>query len=212
MRTDDLIRALASDGSRRRPSVGQTLALALLLGLAAAAAVFMVMLGPRPDIAAAAHTPRFLFKFVVTLALAVSATALVARLARPAARSRALAAALWIGPALLALGVVYELAAVPASQWAARLVGTNSRVCLSSIPLIAAPVLLAAIIALRRGAPTRPALAGAVAGLLAGGFGATLYAAHCTDDSPLFVMAWYTPAVALVVLVGALLGARLLRW
>ena len=37
------------------------------------------------------------------------------------------------------------------------------------------------------GVPTRPALAGAVAGLLAGGLAASFYAAHCTDDSPLFV-------------------------
>lgn len=212
MRTDDLIRALANDRSSQWPSVGQALALALVVGLAAAAAVFMAMLGPRPDFAAALHSPRFLFKFVVTLALAASATALVARLARPAARSRALAALLWVGPALLALGVTYELAAIPAAQWGKTLIGTNARVCLTSIPLIAAPVLAAAIVALKRGAPTRPMLAGAAAGLVAGGFGATLYAAHCIDDSPLFVLAWYTPAIALVTLAGALLGARLLRW
>jgi hypothetical protein len=78
--------------------------------------------------------------------------------------------------------------------------------------LIAAPVLIAALAALRRGAPTRPTLAGAVAGLAAGGLGATLYAAHCTDDSPLFVMAWYVPAIAIVTIAGALAGARLLRW
>ena len=41
-----------------------------------------------------------------------------------------------------------------------------------------------------------PSLAGAVAGLAAGGVAATLYAAHCTDDSPLFVATWYTLAIA----------------
>ena len=34
-----------------------------------AAIVFVAAIGPRPDIAAAAATPRFLFKFVVTIAL-----------------------------------------------------------------------------------------------------------------------------------------------
>ena len=32
--------------------------------------------------------------------------------------------------------------------------------------------------------------------VLAGGIAATLYAAHCTDDSPLFVATWYTIAIA----------------
>jgi hypothetical protein len=61
-------------------------------------------------------------------------------------------------------------------------------------------------------APTRPALAGAVAGLLSAGLAATLYAAHCTDDSPLFVATWYTIATALVTAVGALIGSRVLRF
>ncbi|MFC6491272.1 NrsF family protein, partial [Nitratireductor sp. GCM10026969] len=57
-----------------------------------------------------------------------------------------------------------------------------------------------------------PALAGAAAGLLAGGLAATFYAAHCTDDSPLFVAVWYTIAVAMLALVGAAIGSRLARW
>jgi hypothetical protein len=65
---------------------------------------------------------------------------------------------------------------------------------------------------LRRGAPSNPALAGALAGLLSAGLAATLYAAHCTDDSPLFVATWYTLATAAVAGIGALAGARLLRY
>jgi hypothetical protein len=38
-----------------------------------------------------------------------------------------------------------------------------------------------------------------------------MYAAHCTDDSPLFVATWYTLATALVTAIGALLGVRFLR-
>jgi hypothetical protein len=56
------------------------------------------------------------------------------------------------------------------------------------------------------------AIAGAMAGALAGSLGAVLYAAHCVDDSPLFVATWYGIAIALVTAVGALLGHRLLRW
>ena len=66
--------------------------------------------------------------------------------------------------------------------------------------------------ALRQGAPEHPALAGAAAGLLAGAIGAALYATHCPDDSPLFVAAWYSLAIGFVVALGAVAGARLLRW
>ncbi|TIM59065.1 MAG: DUF1109 family protein, partial [Mesorhizobium sp.] len=65
---------------------------------------------------------------------------------------------------------------------------------------------------LRYGAPTRPVLAGAVAGLLAGGLAATFYAAHCFDDSPLFVATWYTIAIAILAALGAFGGRLLVRW
>ena len=55
-------------------------------------------------------------------------------------------------------------------------------------------------------------LAGAAAGLLAAGIGATLYATHCQSDSPLFVAVWYVIATAIVTAAGAILGSRLLRW
>jgi hypothetical protein len=55
-------------------------------------------------------------------------------------------------------------------------------------------------------------VAGAVAGLLSAGLAATLYASHCTDDSPLFVATWYTISTALVTAIGALVGPRVLRF
>jgi hypothetical protein len=55
-------------------------------------------------------------------------------------------------------------------------------------------------------------LAGAVAGLLAGGLAATFYAAHCFDDSPLFVATWYTIAIIILAALGALGGRFFVRW
>ena len=55
-------------------------------------------------------------------------------------------------------------------------------------------------------------LAGAVAGIAAGALAATLYAMHCTDDSPLFVATWYTIGIGIMALAGSVLGERLLRW
>jgi hypothetical protein len=93
-----------------------------------------------------------------------------------------------------------------------RLVGQNSRICMTAIPAMSLPLLVAALIGLRHGAPTKPALAGAVAGLLSAGLAATFYASHCTDDSPLFVATWYTIATALVTAIGALAGSKVLRF
>ena len=212
MNTEQLIRALAADRPGRLPSLGAGFAAALAAGLAVAAVLFWLMLGPRSDIAAAAAMLPFIFKFVVTLVLAVAAAGLVLRLARPGAAGGAWLLALLLGPTLLALGITLELLSVPQSGWWPRLIGSNSLLCLASIPLLAAPVLAALVLALRQGAPTEPAIAGAVAGLLAGSLGAALYAAHCVDDSPLFVATWYGLAIALVTIIGALAGARLLRW
>jgi hypothetical protein len=47
---------------------------------------------------------------------------------------------------------------------------------------------------------------------MSAGLAATFYASHCTDDSPLFVMTWYTLATALVTTIGALAGAKYLRF
>ncbi|MEX2741320.1 NrsF family protein [Rhizobium mongolense] len=65
---------------------------------------------------------------------------------------------------------------------------------------------------MKNGAAERPSLAGAAAGLAAGGIAAALYAWHCTDDSPLFLAVWYTTAIAAVTATGALIGSRYLTW
>lgn len=212
MRTDDLIRALGADARRPGISFGHAWALAALLAALAAAAVFMAVLGPRPDIAAAAQTIRFLFKFVVTILLAATALFALVALARPEAVSRARLALLAAAPLALALAVMLELAVVPEADWLTRLVGTNMIDCLLAIPLIGLGPLALFTLALRNAAPSRPALAGAVAGLAAGGIAATFYASHCTDDSPLFVASWYTIAILALTAIGALAARVLARW
>jgi hypothetical protein len=66
--------------------------------------------------------------------------------------------------------------------------------------------------ALRRAAPAAPALAGAAAGVLAATLGAAIYAFHCFDDSPFFVVVWYLLASLPVIGLGAILGPRVLPW
>jgi len=212
MRTDDLISALAADAGTRPQSLGKRAALALAAGTAVTAVMFFAAIGFRPDIARAVETVRFLFKFVVVLSLAVSAVGLSLRLARPGAGIGLWGWAVALAPALLAIGVVAELVSIPAATWSTRLVGTNAHNCLTIIPVLSAAPLAAMLLALRHGAPTRPRLAGGVAGLVAGAIAAFLYASNCTDDSPLFVATWYPIAIGLVAFIGSLLGPRLLKW
>jgi hypothetical protein len=212
MKTDDLIRALNADTAPRGPSLQATWTGAVLAASLLAALVFAVLLGPRPDIAEAAETVRFLFKFVVTLALAGAALLLIVRLARPGASLALPISLLLVAPALLAGAVGLEFIALPSDVWRANWIGNNSTVCLTFIPLIGLLPLAVFVTALRYSAPTRPGLAGAVAGLLAGGVSATFYAAQCNDDSPFFVATWYPLAIAMLVIAGFVAGRLFARW
>jgi hypothetical protein len=212
MDTDQLIRTLAADNAWPRRSV----AVALMLGLLAAAPVSLLMFftefGIRPDVMTAMRNPFFSLKFAVTLALAISAIAASLHLSRPEASLKGVGWLLLIPAGILTAAIGGEMMMPQRLPMMTRLVGKNSWICMIAIPALSLPLLAGALIGLRHGAPTRPAVAGAVAGMLSAGLAATLYASHCTDDSPLFVATWYTLATALVAAVGALAGSKWLRY
>src|SRR5579864_5186937 len=212
METDQLIRTLAADNSNRARPVGFVLALALLAAAPVSLVMFMMGLGVRPDVMTAMHNPFFDLKFVITLALALSAIMLGLHLSRPEASMKGWGWLLLIPIGIIVAGIGSEMMLPQRLPMMTRLIGHNSRVCMTAIPLMSLPLLAGALIGLRHGAPARPAVAGAVAGLLSAGLAATLYASHCTDDSPLFVMTWYTIATALVTATGALAGSKMLRY
>jgi len=212
VKTGDFIEALAIDGESRDPPPRRALALALIPGVAIALGLFFATLGLRSHLFALLGEPRLLFKICLTFLLAVLSGALVLRLVRPGADARSVALLIAFVPALLMAAILAEVFTVPAAEWGHRLFGANAIACLKSIPTLGAAPLVAILAALRYGAPERPALAGAGAGLLAGAIGAALYATHCPDDSPFFVAAWYSLAIAFVTAIGAIAGARLLRW
>jgi hypothetical protein len=212
MRTEELIRALAADATRPTVPISRYLAAALVAGVALSAALFLATLHARPDVIAGAVTPAFCFKLIVTLALAATSAALLSEVARPFTGTRRRHGVLVLAPILLVAGVIFELATVSANDWGARLIGHNAKHCLSLIPLLSLAPATCLLLALRRGAPARPGFAGAIAGLVAGAFGASLYALNCPDDSALFVATWYTIAIAAVTIASAFIGRRILRW
>jgi hypothetical protein len=212
MQTDRLIAALAADASAAPRRIGPVLALALLAALPVSVALFMSILGMRPDVRTAMHNPFFDLKFAVTLALAAAAITISLHLARPEASLRGFVWLLAIPAGLLVAGISGEMMMPQRLPMMTRMVGHNSKVCLTAVPLLSMPLLAAALIGLRHGAPSRPALAGAMAGVMSSGLAATLYASNCTDDSPLFVATWYTLATIIVAAIGALVGSRVLRF
>lgn len=210
MKTEDLIRTLAADTGAVVPSPERAFVRAMGAAVPLAALVFFSILGPRPDIGTAVETLRFLMKFVVTLTLLVTMAVATVRLARPTGHLTVWA--LLPAPALVLFLAVVEWLVLPPGTRLAAMLGQNAAICITAIPAIGLMPLGAFVVALRRAAPVRPALSGAIAGLMAGGLAATFYAAHCTDDSPLFVALWYSLAVALLGIIGAAAGHRFARW
>lgn len=213
MKTDELIAALAADNASVSPPISRTLLLALAVGALLAAAHFFSLLPVRSDFAhAITHDPRFMFKFVFALAIAIPALLLVMQLARPDGADLRSVWLLGVPLVLLALAVGYEMLTVPADHWQVHAVGSMSMAFMTYIPILAAAPFVALLYALRNGAPANPAAAGAAAGLVSGAIAASFYAAHCIDDSPMFLAIWYVIGIGLVTALGAVIGSRLLRW
>lgn len=213
MRTRDLLAMLAT-GVEPVDARAATYRLLVATGTSTAAAVGFTAawLGIRPTLVADLGTPMFWVKECFCVALGVFGLVGVARLARP---GRLLVGVL-LGVAALILALwllaAVDLSATAAQARGALLLGSTWDVCAWRIALIALPVFAAMFWVLRRMAPTRLRLAGATAGLAAGGLGAWAYSLHCPELAAPFIAIWYLLGVSLPTVVGALLGPRLLRW
>lgn len=213
MRTDDLVAMLATgDVAVPRRSASRRIGWAVLAGLPVSLFILFADYGMRRDIVQAMFWPMFWVKVLFPLCIAAAGFVAVQRLARPGVEARRA----WLGAALPVLGVwalaVIAWFTVPMEERMPSLMGQSWRICALSIGLMALPVFAATMVALKGLAPTRPALAGAAAGALAGGMGASVYALHCMELTAPFLAVWYVSGIAVPVLLGALLGPRLLRW
>lgn len=214
MKTDDLIATLALD-LPRTPRGQETLRLGLWLvpALMLALLALVLGLGLRSDLAQAVTTSTFMAKLAYAVGLGASGFWLLERAGRPGASVRAPLLVLFALLALAAVTAVMEMvqASGPDARIAA-LMGRSAAVCSTNIAVLSLATLPFIGLAARRLAPTRPALAGAAAGLLASGVAAALYGLHCPEHSATFVAVWYTGGMALVSGVGAVLGRWFLRW
>ena len=211
MQTDDLIELLAKD-AKVHARFGHVFAVALVIGLAVSAGLLLSTYGIRDNMVSAIETPRVLFKLGLTLLLAIASTRLAFLIGKPGLSLRSAALSLFWPLLVLLAGIAIELTVLPQDAWETSLKGQHWAFCLVFVPTLAIAPLAALLYSVRQGAPENPGLAGAAAGLAAGGIAAAIYAWHCPDDSPLFVATWYTIAIAIVTAIGFLSGRRILRW
>lgn len=212
MKTDDLIRALAQDAPTGA-GAGRKHALMLLTAAGAATALaFALGFDVRDDLGSWEGLAPTFTKLAYTLLLLAAGVRGAITLMRPEANMREALA--WLLAPLAAIGVsiALDIAGSGAADLGERAMGSSAMECLVSVAALSLLPLAAFVYGLRDGAPTRPGVAGALAGVSAGGLGASLYALHCIDDSPLFVGLWYGLAIALVAAAGAIVGRRALQW
>ncbi len=213
MNTDDLIDFLSTHVEAVDPRrQDRRVALALVGSFAAAALICILTLGFRPDFIEALRTPGFLMKIgTIAAVVAISGYGL-----RRGARARG-ANGRVLRLALLPLGVVWiaaavELALLAPARWPEVVMFHEWRLCLLAVPLLSLIPLALLTLVLREGAPTELPVCGALLGLCAGGIGALAYATYCLNDTPVYVGVWYAAGIALVTLVGWIMGPRLLKW
>ncbi len=213
MKTDELITLLAHDTTPvKRGMLPMRLVLVVILGAVAAFAILVPWLGIRPDLAEAVGGMTFWMKAIYTFGLGLAGFALVERLSRPGAKG--LLGWILVGffaVMIIALAVT-QLASTSPDQMRAVFMGSTWDKCPWRIFVLSVPGLAIILWAMRHLAPTRLALAGAAAGLLAGGAAATVYGLHCAETAAPFVALWYSLGIILSAALGALLGPRVLHW
>ena len=213
MKTDELVALLARDATPvKRGALPMRIGIFSIVGAIAAFGILVAWLGIRPDLAEAVTGSTYWMKTLYTFGVGIAGFALVERLSRPGAKGRiGWALAGFFTVAILAIAAS-QLIATPPEQMRAAFMGSSWDKCPWRILALSLPGLAVILWTMRRFAPTRPALAGAAAGLLAGGIAATVYGLHCQEIAAPFVALWYSLGMILSAIVGSLIGSRLLRW
>jgi len=134
------------------------------------------------------------------------------RLSRPGVPMGRVALAV-VAPVLaMWLLAAFTLLGAASGERAALLLGMSWSVCPFYIAALSMPAFIAALWAMRGLAPTRPVLAGAASGLLSGAIGALAYSLYCPEMAAPFIGIWYLLGMMIPVVLGGVLGRRLLRW
>ncbi|HEY1227058.1 MAG TPA: DUF1109 domain-containing protein [Ramlibacter sp.] len=213
MNTQDLVTQLARSGAAVDHRAGRRRFWSPL-AIAAVASIVLVLasVGPRADWRDATGLPMFCLKIAFPAATALAASMLLNDLGHPGARIRTATALVALPTALVWTMAAAALAAALPADRAELVLGHSWLKCLISVPALSVPAFVLALVAARSLAPTRLALTGAVAGLVAGAAAAAGYALHCDEMQAPFLAVWYVLGMLVPAACGWLAGPRLLRW
>ncbi len=213
MRTDELVTMLAAGAGAVEPgATARRYTVALGWGAFGATLLMAIVLGVRPDLAEAARLPMFWVKLAFPASVAAGALYAAARLSQPGVQLARVPAALAAPVLAMWLLAALVLATAAAGEREELIFGGSWSACPLFIALLSLPVFAAALWAMKGLAPTRLALSGAAAGLLAGSVGALIYALYCTEMAAPFLALWYLLGMLIPTAAGAAIGPRLLRW
>lgn len=211
MKTDDLIALLTrNEGVAERAPAPWRWALAIGGGLLIGLFLIVTAIGMRPDIGAAMMP--VMAKAAFAAAFAAAALPIVLRLARPGRPIGWRIGALGLLLAVAAIACVIALMGADPAERMRAWTGGGFPWCLVLVPVLATPTAAGLIWLVRGLAPTSLTQTGAAIGAAAGGVGAVAYAMYCPVDSVAFVTTWYSIAIGLCAALGAIVGARFLRW
>ncbi|SAL33785.1 hypothetical protein AWB69_03067 [Caballeronia udeis] len=213
MKTGDLIFRLTNDlAPVESNAVSKRLNRALIVGVTASTALLVVLYGIRSDMPELILTPMFWVRLAFPLATIATAMKLAERLARPGAPLKLAWFAVMLPFITVLLVAAFIFLSTPLGYRLQLIVGTTWRVTTANIVLLSLPSLAAVMRAMKGLAPTRLALAGAGAGLLAGAQGLLVYSLYCSEMSVPFWGVWYVLAIVITAGIGAALAPIYLRW
>ena len=208
--------AIALSGGDLRPAAPpwKTLTTAGIAAAAFVVALSVGVLGPRPDLGPAliGHDHIVFAKLLFALAVIAAAMPVVLDLSIPGRRPDRKLLVVVIPFVAIAIFAGLEAVLLPLRAWLLPVEHASWFECLWKIPALAVPAFAVLAWAVRRQAPTNLVRTGAYLGLVSGGIGSLGYALHCHDDSLTFVAIAYSLAVLVMVVLGAVVGPRVLRW
>jgi len=213
MKTDELVTLLATGADPVDRHVAmRRYAIALSGGVVGAALLLSMLLRVRPDLAEAALQPLFWIKLGFVASLVAAGLFANLRLSRPGARLDWVPAA--IAAPILLMWIIggWTLLDAEPQQRLDLFFGATWKSCPFLIAMLAIPLFIGIMWAMRGLAPTRPRQAGFAAGLLAGATAALVYCLHCPELETPFIGFWYLLGILIPAGFGAWIGGRLLRW
>ena len=213
MKTDQLIAMLAQNaGAVERGIAARRVLVALAVALPPTLLLMQLLYGVRSTLAHDATLWMFWAKLAFVVALAAAGWTATLRLGRPGAALTRLRWAIVAPFGVMWLLAVVELLRAAEGNRTMLILGQTWLECPFRIAILSLPAFVALFWAMRAAAPTRLRLAGATAGLCAGGIGALAYTFHCPELAAAFLGLWYVIGILIPAAVGAWLGPRLLRW